>query len=46
MHGAHVESYAVQSMSQDVVVNPDGESPSVMVLLTLNLQVFYCTVKL
>ena len=34
------EYYIVQSMSQDVVVNPDGVSLSVVVLITLNLKVF------
>ena len=36
---AHAEYYTVQSMSQDVVVNPDGVSPSVVVLVALNLKV-------
>ena len=38
---AYAESYAVQSMSQDVVVNSDGVSPSVVLLVALNLQVFF-----
>ena len=32
-------------MSQDVVVNPDGVSPSVVLLVTLNLKVFYDTMN-
>ena len=35
----HAEYYTVQSISQDVV-NPDGVSPSVVVLVALNLKVY------
>ena len=34
------EYYSVQSVSQAVVVNPDGVSPSVVLLVVLNLKVF------
>ena len=35
------EYYTVQSISQDVVVIPDGVLPSVVLLVTLKLKVFY-----
>ena len=35
------EYYIVQSMSQDVAVNPDGVSPSVELLVALNLKVYF-----
>ena len=39
----HSEYYTVQSVSLHVVVNPNGVSPSVVVLVTLNLKVFLAT---
>ena len=33
------EYYTVQSMSRNVVVNPDGASPSVVLLVTVKLKV-------
>ena len=35
------EYYSVQSVSQDVLVNPDGVSPSVVLLFAINLKVFH-----
>ena len=34
------EYYTVQSISQNVVVNPDGVSPSVVLLVAIKLKVF------
>ena len=39
------EYYTVQSVSQEVVVNPDGVSPSVVLLVTVKLKVFKDTIN-
>ena len=40
------EYYNMQSMSQGVVVNPDDVSPSVVLLVVLNIKVIYDTINL
>ena len=39
------EYYNIQSMSQEVVVNPDGVSSSVVLHIKLNLQVILDTIN-